>query len=41
LASLQNLRFYLWLVQQARKHILEGQFHLWKASVLPSLNRRL
>ena len=28
--SLHNLSFYLWLVRQARKHILEGSFHSWK-----------
>jgi queuine tRNA-ribosyltransferase len=30
LASIQNLAFYLWLVGEARKHILAGDFKSWK-----------
>jgi queuine tRNA-ribosyltransferase len=41
LASLQNLSFYLWLVGEARKHILAGDFHSWKMEQLEILRRRL
>ena len=30
LASVHNLAFYLWLVGEARKHILQGTFSSWK-----------
>lgn len=41
LASLQNLSFYLWLVKEARKHILAGDFSNWKKEMVPKLKQRL
>lgn len=41
LASLHNLHFYLWLVKEARKHILEGDFVRWKNHMIPRLQNRL
>jgi queuine tRNA-ribosyltransferase len=41
LASLQNLGFYLWLVGQARQHILEGDFLPWKNEMVVRVKRRL
>ena len=41
LATLQNLGFYLWLVKEARKKILEGNFASWKNAMLPVLQSRL
>lgn len=41
LASLQNLAFYLWLVGQAREHIIQGDFASWKAQMVPRLKTRL
>lgn len=41
LASLQNLAFYLWLVGQAREHIIEGDFTDWKNMMIPKLKTRL
>ena len=38
IASLQNLSFFLSLVRQARKHILDGTFASWKASILPVIS---
>lgn len=38
LASLQNVAFYLSLVRDARKHILEGTFSTWKAAILPVIS---
>ena len=40
LASLQNLAFYLWLMQEARLAILEGRFLGWKQEILPRITRR-
>jgi len=41
IASVQNLAFYLWLVTEARKQIVEGNFSSWKANILPIITRRL
>ena len=35
ISSIQNLSFYLKLVRDARRHILEGSFSSWKTSILP------
>ena len=40
-ASLHNIRFYLWLVSEARKHIIEGDFASWKNTMVPKLQNRL
>lgn len=41
IASLHNLAFYLWLVRQARLHILEGDYTTWKAAMVRQLSNRL
>ncbi|MCR5497879.1 MAG: tRNA guanosine(34) transglycosylase Tgt [Paludibacteraceae bacterium] len=41
IASIHNLAFYLWLVKEARKHILEDDFSSWKASMVKQLSVRL
>lgn len=41
IASLHNLRFYLWLVDEARKHILAGDFSLWKNVMVKKITTRL
>lgn len=41
IASEHNLAFYLDLVTQARKHILEGDFLSWKDSTVKKLNNKL
>lgn len=40
-ASLHNLRFYLWLVEQAREQILAGTFSTWKTDMLRKVTHRL
>ncbi len=40
-ASIHNLAFYLWLVSEARKHIIAGDFTVWKAKMCEELGRRL
>lgn len=41
LASIQNLAFYLWLVSEARKHILDGTFSGWKNEWVERVKQRL
>ena len=41
LASIHNLAFYLWLVREARRHILEGRFDAWKNQMVKRLAVRL
>jgi queuine tRNA-ribosyltransferase len=41
IASVHNLGFYLWLVKEARKHILEGDFFNWKKQMITKVTRRL
>lgn len=41
IASIHNLAFYLWLVQEARARILAGDFAAWKAGIVPKLQTKL
>ena len=41
IASIHNLHFYLWLVTEARKQILEGTFYEWKNKMVKQVSRRL
>ena len=41
IASIHNLAFYLWLVGEARKHIIEGDFKSWKTEMVERVTRRL
>lgn len=41
IASLHNVAFYLWLVGEARKHIIAGDFKPWKEEMVIKLTRRL
>ncbi len=41
LATLHNLSFYLWLVREARKHILAGDFASWKNKMVRQMDKRL
>ncbi|HOS45362.1 MAG TPA: tRNA guanosine(34) transglycosylase Tgt [Paludibacter sp.] len=41
IASIHNLAFYLWLVKEARQHILSGTFASWKRDMVSRLGRRL
>ena len=41
IASLHNLSFYQWLVKEARKHILEGDFRAWKNKMCRQMDNRL
>jgi queuine tRNA-ribosyltransferase len=41
LATLQNLSFYIWLVKEARKRILDGSFTVWKEDMVKKVRQRL
>jgi len=41
IASLHNLHFYLWLMGEARKHILAGDFRDWKEIMVQKLGKRI
>ena len=41
IASIHNLGFYLWLVREARKHILAGDFTEWKQIMVRQMDKRL
>lgn len=41
IATLHNLSFYLWLVREARKHILAGTFGSWKTKMVRQMEPRL
>lgn len=41
IASVHNLAFYLWLVGEARRHIISGDFKTWKTDMVERVTRRL
>lgn len=41
IASIHNLAFYLWLVGEARKHIIAGDFKAWKDEMVVRVTQRL
>lgn len=41
IASIHNLAFYLWLVKEARKHIVEGDFSVWKKGMAEQVSKRI
>lgn len=41
IATIHNLGFYMWLVREARKRILAGNFKSWKTKMIKKMNKRL
>jgi queuine tRNA-ribosyltransferase len=41
IATIHNLGFYMWLVREARKHILAGDFVPWKEMMVKNMSQRL
>ncbi|AWH85399.1 tRNA guanosine(34) transglycosylase Tgt [Flavobacterium album] len=41
IATIHNLGFYMWLVREARKHILAGDFREWKDKMVKQMSNRL
>tara|TARA_Y100000996_G_scaffold123296_1_gene92837 strand:- start:3 stop:1130 length:1128 start_codon:yes stop_codon:yes gene_type:complete len=40
IASLHNLSFFMWLMQESRKHILEGNFNTWKNKMIKQMGQK-
>lgn len=41
IATIHNLGFYMWLVREARIHILAGDFREWKEKMVKQMDQRL
>ncbi|MGB1308221.1 MAG: tRNA guanosine(34) transglycosylase Tgt [Oceanihabitans sp.] len=41
IATIHNLGFYMWLVREARMHILAGDFRAWKDKMVKQMDKRL
>ena len=41
IATIHNLGFYMWLVREARKHIIAGDFRTWKDMMVKQMDKRL
>ena len=41
IATIHNLGFYMWLVREARKHIIAGDFYTWKEMMVKQMSQRL
>lgn len=41
IATIHNLGFYMWLVKESRKQIMEGNFFEWKKRMVQQMNKRL
>jgi len=41
IASIHNLAFYMWLMREARLHIITGDFFVWKKGMIEQLSQRL
>ena len=41
IATIHNLGFYMWLVREARKHIIAGDFRTWKDMMVKNMSQRL
>ena len=41
IASIHNLAFYIWLMKEARTHIVAGDFIVWKKGIIDQLSQRI
>ena len=41
IASIHNLAFYIWLMQEARTHIIARDFSVWKKGLINQLSQRI
>lgn len=41
IATIHNLGFYMWLVREAREHIIAGDFREWKDKMVKQMSQRL
>ena len=41
IATLHNIRFYLWLMEKARYEIQKGTFSIWKNQIVKKMDKRI
>ena len=41
IASIHNLQFYIWLINQSRIHILDDSFYLWKVEMIKKTSHKI
>ncbi|MGY8945418.1 MAG: tRNA guanosine(34) transglycosylase Tgt [Flavobacteriales bacterium] len=41
IATIHNLAFYIWLVREARKRIINGDFSKWKTKMINNMNNKI
>jgi len=41
IATLHNIRFYLWLMEKSREHLKKGDFTIWKNKMIKRFNTRI
>jgi queuine tRNA-ribosyltransferase len=41
ICTIHNLSFYIWLMREARKHILAGDFRTWKDKMVKQMDNRI
>ncbi|MEE3034310.1 MAG: tRNA guanosine(34) transglycosylase Tgt [Bacteroidota bacterium] len=41
IATLHNLSFYMWLLRESRKHILAGDFNIWKNRMIRQMDQKI
>ncbi len=41
IATLHNLSFYMWLLRESRKHILAGDFSVWKNRMIRQMDQKI
>ena len=41
IATLHNLSFFMWLMKESRRHIIEGTFNSWKKKMTKQMNQKI
>ncbi|MBJ25031.1 MAG: tRNA guanosine(34) transglycosylase Tgt [Flavobacteriaceae bacterium] len=41
IATLHNLSFFMWLMKESRRHIIEGTFNNWKKKMTKQMNQKI
>ena len=41
IATLHNLSFFMWLMRESRRHIIEGTFNSWKKKMTKQMNQKI
>ena len=41
IATLHNLSFFMWLMKESRRHIIDGTFNSWKKKMTKQMNQKI